>query len=1075
MRLAFWRGVSGLAMVACVAGQLLAQTATVRGTVTDPSGAVVPGAVITVKSAEKGWTRTTRTNESGDYVVTQLPPETYSITVQAPGFRTEERRGIILQVEQDARVSFALSLGSPQETVQVTAEAPLLESESASTGAVIDEQKIKEMPLNGREFWQLAQMAPMVFNPPQGSALGFRGGFNVAGNSEVSNQFLLDGIDNNDDTTGQPTHRPSVDGIQEFKVLTGIYSSEYGRQSGGQIVITTKSGSNAFHGTGFYFHRNDNLDARNFFLVGPKPELKRHQYGGSNGGPIFRDRTFYFVTYEGLRLGESVARLRTVPTAAMRAGDLSALGRTIRDPQTGQAFPGGRIPEPRIHRMSRSFTEYWPLPNLTGLVNNFAFNGTRTQDQNQFSARVDHRFSEKDNLFFSYQFSQRENSEPSNTLCGDRGLPLFGCKEPERTQAGAIVHNHIFGPGLLNELRFGFNRIRTNRFNDDIALGNLVQKLGLPQGGPQGLAGPEHFNEGLPALGVTGYATIGGPTNLPQGRRVTNYHLVEGLTYVRGKHTFKAGGDIKRYLFNSFFTASGRGEFNFIDQFTGDAFGDFLLGSLRTTNRAPGEPFNNIYNSLFGFYFHDDWVVSRNLTLNLGLRYDLYLPILERVNKNASFDVGTGNIIAADGRALSVDAAGNLVEVGRSPLGRRMYHTDTNNFAPRVGFAWRLRGNNRTVIRGGYGIFYNQIISANGLSAMYRGLPFRRRETFINTPTNVVATWEVPFPAGISGGGLTPEGMNGNFPDAYIQQWSFSLQRELARSVVFEATYLGSKGTRLPLNFNINQPEPAAGTLQTRRPWRQWGGINYRDAVGNSNLHALYTRLEHRFARGLSLLSSYAFSKSIDYGNAPASSGDGDAGVQNPRNLRAERGLSEFDIRHRFASSLVFELPFGTGKRWLAGAHPAVRQVLGGWEITGIMLLQSGRPYTITTARDISNTGGGNRPNLVGNPKIDNPTPERWFNTEAFSDRLPAGTFAYGNVGMNTMIADGIINFDLGLFKNFMVREGFRVQFRTEFFNAFNTANFGIPVRNFASGTFGRVQGTTTLNRQIQFGLKLVF
>ncbi len=1056
---------------------LTAQTATVRGTVTDPTGALVPGATVTVKSMEKGWTRTATTNEVGDYVVTQLPPETYIITVQAQGFKVEERRGIVLQVEQEARVNFSLAVGSATETVQVASEAPLLESENASTGAVIDEQKIREMPLNGREFWQLARIAPLVFDPPQGSTLGFRGGFNVAGNPEVNNYFLLDGIDNNDETTGQPTHRPSVDGIQEFKVLTGIYGAEYGRQSGGQIVITTKSGSNSFHGTGFYFHRNDNLDARNFFLVGPKPELKRHQYGGSAGGPLVRDRTFWFVAYEGLRLAEGVARLRTVPTARMRAGDLSELTRVALDPQNNRRpFDNNRIPDNRIHRTSRGFLEYWPQPNLSGVANNYAFNGSRTQDQNQFTVRVDHRFSDKDSVYFSYDFMQRENTEPSNSLCGDRGLPLFGCKEPERTQHGAIVHNHIFAPGLLNELRFGFNRIRTNRFNDDAALGNLVQKLGLPQGGAQGLAGPEHFNTGLPALVISGYQTIGGPTNLPQGRRVTNFHLVDGVTYIRGKHTVKAGGDIKRYLFNSFFTSFGRGEFNFNGEFSDEPFADFLLGTLRTTSRQPGEPFNNIYNHSFGLYVQDDWVVSRSLTLNLGVRYELNLPILERVDKNASFDVGTGNIITSDGRALTVDTQGNLVTAGRSPMGRRLYHTDKNNLAPRVGFAWRVLGDNRTVVRGGYGFFFNRIVSANGLSAMYRGLPFRRRETFTNSRANTVATWEIPFPAGVSGGGLNPEGMNGNFPDAYIQQWSFGLQRELTRNVVVEATYLGSKGTHLPLLFNINIPEPGPGVIQTRRPWRQWGNVNYRDAIGTSNLHALYVRLEHRFAHGLSFLNSYTWSKSLDNDSPPSTGGAGESGIMNFRNIRGERGLSEFDIRHRFSSSLVYELPFGTGKPWLSGASPVVNHILGGWELTGIMRIHSGQPYTITTTRDMANNGTTtHRPNLVGNPKLDKPTPERWFNTAAFSDRLPPGEFAFGNVGNNTMIADGVVNFDLGLFKNFRVREGFTIQFRTEFFNAFNHANFGTPVRNANSGTFGRVQETTTLNRQIQFGLKLVF
>ena len=737
-----YRLILGFAL-ACLTAR--AQDARLRGTVTDPTGAVVSQARITIKNLDKGWTRIAQTDEAGNYVVPQLPPNSYSVTAQAAGFKLSERAGIELQVDQEARLDLPLTLGDSREIVQVTESAALVQSENASTGAVVGHQKIVELPLNGREFWDLAKVAPMVFNSNQGATLAPRGGFNVAGNPETSNQFIMDGVDNNDQTTGQPTHRPSVDGIREFKVLTGVYAAEYGRQSGGQVIITTMSGGNAFHGTGYYFHRNDNLDARNFFLSGTTPELKRHQYGGSNGGRIVRDRTFYFLTYEALTLGEGVARLRTVPTARMRAGDLGEINRPVRDPLNNSPFPRNRIPDSRIHRVSRGLVGFWPAANLPGIANNYNLNGVRTQDQRQFSSRIDHRFSSSDSVSGSYQFSQRKNVELSNFTCGDRGLPLFSCTEPERTQIASLVHTHVFSPALLNEFRAGVNRIRTNRFQDDIALGNVVAALGLPQGGPQGLAGPENFNLGVPQLRVTGLATIGGPTNLPQGR-VTNYNFVDGMTWVRGAHTFKGGFDVKHYLFNSFFTTFGRGDFFFNGQFSGEPFGDFLLGGLRQAVRQPGEPFNNIYNTSSNVYFQDDWVVSRRLTVNLGIRYEFDQPILERVNKNASFDAATGNIIVADGRLINVDAAGNLFTAGQSQLGRQMWRPDRNNWAPRIGFAWRLTGDNKTVLRGGYGVFYNHIISSNGIANMFRGLPFRRSEDFTNTPTNVVSTWEVPFP-----------------------------------------------------------------------------------------------------------------------------------------------------------------------------------------------------------------------------------------------------------------------------------------------------------------------------------------
>ncbi len=1051
-----------------------AQTASLRGVVTDPSGALLPKANVVLKNTSKGWQRDAVSGDDGGYVFTQIPPDTYAVAVESAGFAPEERQNIVLQVNQDVRIDFTLKVGSTSDKIVVMAEAPLVQSENATTGAVVDERKIKELPLNGREFWQLAQVSPMVFTPPQGSSLGFRGGFTVAGNAEVTNQFVMDGIDNNDLTTGQPTHRPSVDGIQEFKVLTGVYSAEYGRQSGGQVIITTKSGGNEMHGTAYYFHRNDNLDARNFFLRGRTPELKRHQYGGSFGGPIIKNRTFYFATYEALRLGEGVARLSTVPTAAMAGGNLSELGINIRDPQTNQPFPGAVIPPSRLHPTSQKLLQYWPRPNLPGIRNNYSFANVRTQDQDQFSTRVDHRFSDRDSLYFSYQFSERENREPSNPLCGDRGLPLFSCTEPERTQTGSLVHTHVFSPGLLNEFRIGFNRIRTNRFQDDRELGNVVAALGLPQGGPNGLAGPEFENTGVPQVRISGYATIGGPTNLPQGRGVTNYNLVNGTTIIKGGHTMKIGLDYKRYIFNSWLTQFGRGDFFFNGQFTTDPMGDFLLGGLRQTQRQPGEPFNNLYNFAAAAFFQDDWVVTRKLTVNLGIRYDYFQPILERVNKNASWDVGTGEIITSQGDAFNV-VGGRLTRVGAASLGRFMWHPDRNNWAPRVGFAYRLDNDSKTVIRGGYGVFYNMVIMGNGISTMYRGLPFRFAETIINQPANVIATWENPFPP-TAGGGLAPQGINAGFRDANIQQWSFGLQRQLTRNLVLDATYLGSKGTRLPINFNINQPDPGPGAIAGRRPWTQWGNINYRESVGKSNFNALSVRVEHRYAAGLSALFSYTYSKSLDLGNGLASSGEGETGVLNPRNLAAERGRSEFDTRHRAITSLVYDLPFGKGGKFLTNVPGWVNQIVGGWETTGIILLQTGRPYTVFTGRDMSNTGNtANRPMVVGEWRVENPRPEQWINRAAFLDVLPAGTFRYGNLGTNTFDGDGIVTFDIGLFKKFAITEKVLFQFRAELFNAFNHANFAFPDNNLQSAAFGTVSRTSTLNRQIQFGGKFVF
>jgi hypothetical protein len=467
-------------------------------------------------------------------------------------------------------------------------------------------------------------------------------------------------------------------------------------------------------------------------------------------------------------------------------------------------------------------------------------------------------------------------------------------------------------------------------------------------------------------------------------------------------------------------------------------------------------------------------VVSRRLTVNLGVRYDYFQPVLERVDKNASWDIGTSNIITSQGDAYNV-VGGRLAVVGRSPLGRFMWNPDRNNWAPRIGFAYRLDNDSKTVVRGGYGWFYNMLILGNGISTMYRGLPFRFAETIINQPASVISTWENPFPP-TAPGGLAPQGIDAGFRDAYIQQWSFGIQRQLTRNLVLDTTYLGSKGTRLPVNFNVNQPEPGPGAIAGRRPWTQWGNINYRESVGTSNFNALSVRLEHRYANGFSALLSYTYSKSLDLGTGLASSGEGETGVLNPRNLAAERGRSEFDTRHRAITSLVYELPFGKGKRFLTNAPGWLNLIAGGWETTGIILLQTGRPYTVFTGRDMSNTGNtGNRPLVVGDWRVENPGPAKWIERSAFLDVLPAGTFRYGNLGTNTFDGDGITTFDLGFFKRVRITERVQFQFRAELFNAFNKANFAFPDNNLLSPAFGSITRTNTLNRQIQFGGKFVF
>jgi Carboxypeptidase regulatory-like domain len=1051
---------------------LPAQTvnATLRGTVKDASGAVIPGAAVKITNVEKGISRSLTTDASGDYVAPQLPAQTYSITAGANGFRTETHDDFVLQVGQEARLDFTLAVGNAADQVTIREVAPLIQSEDSSAGGVIDEKKVKELPLNGRQFWQLAYLIPEVTMPVQNSTLSTRGGFNVAGAYEVSNNFILDGIDDNDRTTGQPSVRPSVDGIQEFRVLTGTYEAEYGRQSGGQVLITTKSGNNEFHGTAFEFFRNNNLDSRNFFSPGDLLPFTRNQYGGSLGGPILKNKTFFFVTYEGLGSKQVNVVEGTVPTAAERQGIFPS---TINNP-AGGVFPNNQIPLSQLSSTSLALLQYYPLPNLNAPAGglNFVNSDPTTSSFNQFSTRLDQVISARNNLFGTYQYYDSYDWAPST-------VPGFGTSQPQRFQHASITDDHIFSAAIVNELRAGYNRLAGLKLQQDYALGDQVAALGLPQGTTYGLEPTTKLNGGIPGISITG---VGGLTGIgqagnPQWRADNTWNYVESLTWTHGKHTMKFGTDYQSFSKHSYFETDARGAFTFNGQYTGNAFADFLLGDMRTSTRGTGDPNQHPYTKADGMYAQDEWKVLPSLTINIGLRYELFAPQKERTNKISQFDLQTGLLNDGQGNAWSVNpTTGLLVDVGKSDLGDTLYKFPLTNFAPRFGFAYRATNDNKTVIRGGYGIFYDQNVVGNGVFQFYGlGTPYLQIQTFTNTPTAQGATWADPFPAGTSVGSYTTGAINPNFPTAYVQQWTFGVQRELISNLLLEVSYQGSKGTHLPLTYNINTPVPGPGAIQARRPYPDWGTVTWVDDVSASSYNSLTTRLERRYAGGLTFNTSFVYSKSLDYGSPPSTSAQGDAGVQNPLDIAAEWGRSDFDQKFRYIASVVYDLPFGRGRRWMSSAPRTLDLIAGGWESTAILTLQDGRPFTVTTSKDIANTGGADRPFVVGNPFISNPSVAEWFNTAAFSNVVPGGGYSWGNAGRNILNAPGVQNLDFGLYKNFRLSERVGMQFRAEAFNALNHANFSIPTSDANSSTFGQISSTQLPNRDLQFGLKILF
>ncbi|HEX4231228.1 MAG TPA: TonB-dependent receptor [Bryobacteraceae bacterium] len=1055
--------VRGGALAALTLLSLLAQgpEASITGDVRDPSGAFIVGAKVAARNTATNVVRSTVTDGAGLFVISALQPGPYEIQVEAQGFSKNTRSGIVLEVAQVARLDFTLQLGSSAESVNVVEAAGVTETETASTGQVIENKKVVELPLNGRQFYSLALLTPGAYQPAENSTVGYRGGFNVAGAAETNNNFSVNGIDNNDSGINGPTFLPSIDSIQEFKLLTGIFPAEYGHSSGSQVIVVTKAGTNEFHGTAFEFVRNQIFDAKNYFTAaGSPPAYKRNQFGGTLGGPIRKNKTFFFYSYEGLRLRQQLASLATVPTSDMLSGNFGSLLTLakpiqLKDPLNGASFTNDIIPASRISPLGAAILSFYPAPGIptpSGQLPsaNYYFNETRIETMNENSLRIDHSISPKDSFYGNYNRYNDPSFEPQNTLCGSSTLPGFGCNAGLTTQLGVLDEIHIFSPSVVNEFRAGVNRLVQPRVQQD----NTANFPGLPGAFLGYLAN----NGGVPRTTITGYSTLGGATNLPSERDDTTYQLIETISWTKGKNSFKFGGDWRKFFSTNLQTSNGRGSLSFTGSAPGPASGyplaDLLLGLPTTSSRNPYSPW--FYERLSGMsaFAMDDYKLSPSLTLNIGLRYEYNGVISEKYGQMSSFDP-------------TVPGGGLRVE-DENGLGNTLYQPNYKNFAPRFGFAWQPFHNTATVVRGGYGIFYNQTTTLNGFYTLATNAPFRNPQTFTATAANPIQLDVNPFPLALSANSSTASGINPHFPTAYAQQWSLDIERQLNQNLLLDVGYRGNKGTDLPLSFDPNQPLPGSGNAG--RPFQNFGNITYFQDNGNSNFNALLVKLDKRLTHGLSFLASYTYGKSIDEGSGTASGSDASGGVQNSRNqFSGERGLSDFDVRHRFVLSPIWNLPFG------AAGKSFTDWIIGGWQLSGIFQLQSGRPFTPTESGNISLTGqSADRPNVVAgcNPNDGPKTINEWFNAACFS--LPAsGTF--GDAGRNILTGPGLITLDFAIARVFAVTERMHLQFRGEAFNLANHPNFEQPNATQNSPSFGRITSTLVDNREIQLAMKLVF
>lgn len=1130
-----WRGslfhVVGvvLALAASSSIDLRGQTvtATLRGRVLDPSGASVPGAKVTILNIGTNEQHVVTTGADGLYTFTTLPRGDYTLNVEAAGFQKAVRTGIVLEVGQQAGLDIKLTLGSQAQSVQVTAGVPVLQTENATIGGVVSQQSIRQLPLNLLNYQSLALLEPNVFLPAQNSSLGFRGGINIAGQSEVSNQFTLDGVDNMDEASNQSNLVPVLDAVQEFRVISGDYTAEYGRQSGGHVVVVTKSGTNNWHGSGYLYYRNSAMDAQNFFAL-TNPPFSRKQYGGTIGGPMKKGKLFFFASYGGLRAGSAVADLATVPTALMHQGNFSELApggcggagqpACLKDPFTGGTYANDIIPQSDWSKQGAGLFAYYPTAGLLpGLKRNLPGSTTTENKEDQASGRVDWIATSKTTVWTSYEYAHIPNAYPlQNSLCGSNLVIGFGCTELYKSQLLSTTMTHIFNPHVIWEGRFGFNRLWFSRIQDDFNL-NVVNALGIT--GVLDAGRPDRpFNNGVPRLSVSGYSAIGGPTNLPQGRGDNDYNYVTDLTVVKGAHTIKFGLDMRRFLFNSFYNADGRGLFTFNGQYTGNAAADLLLGLPSQATRAPGVPHHDTRDFSSDQYIQDDWKVKSNLTLNMGLRWEINFPPTERTNKIASFNPATDTVIMAGGQqALPIINAAALAAYPTGPawqgsflvtepygqVSSRLWKTQWKALAPRWGFAWSPGASNKWVVRGGAGIFFDQQEEGNGISDSSRSLPFRLSQTYINTKTfNSSSTFNLTNSFnGPVVGTLNAFGVDQNFKIATVDEWSLGVQRSLSSNMVLGVDYMGSKGTHLPIDLNIGQALTAGGP----RPEVGWARVLFLRTETNSNYNALDVRFEKRYSNGSSFLLAYEYSHSIDEGYGVSTGSDAsNTTPQSSYDYLNLRGSSDYDIRHRFVYNGLYALPFGHGKRFLNNASGFTQALLGNWSASGILTLQTGPPFTavLSSGFDNSETFGFNDlPNVVGNPFqtgniAANPgcvgpsvvrDPGSWFNPCAFIVP-PKGQF--GNEGRNDLRAPGLANVDFSLIKTIHIHESANLELQAQFFNIFNHPNFGLPNNTIGSfnsttgiitdtsvGTIaqGPNQNNTGAQRQIQFGAHFIF
>ena len=1039
-------------------------TATITGVVTDPTGAAVAGARVRAISQATGLDYRAASANSGVYVLTALPIGAYDFEVAGDGFQTVRRRAVTLNAGTRVKIDVQMVLGQVAEVIEVTGQIPLLESETSNLGQVIENRTIMQMPLNGRNYQDLAVLSVGVL--PSRTQNFVEDAFSANGASHDQNVFTLDGADNNNYFSGvvvasNQAVKPSIDAIQEFKLETHNYGAEFGRGGGAVVQVTTKSGTNQLHGTLFEFLRNDKLDANNFFNSGRlKPAYRQNQYGGTLGGPVMRDRLFYFGSFEGTNIREKLTRLSTVPEPTRIAGNFAG-PTAIGDPSTQAAngnrtpFPNNAIPAARFDPVAIQVLRLYPAPNRAG-TQNYLFNTPRNLNAYKYDGKVDWRITTYDTVFVRFSILDWFRLEP-----GSLPLPASGGDTNIRTSdatTGVFNWTRVFKNGaMVNEARLAYNR--------------LVGTINTPnteqfwkQFGFKGTFDRADIN-GIPLFQPAGYRNIGDRSFAPDPRKQDVRQVVDTFSWNRGRHALKLGANIRNTVQYTGITNFARGVYSFNGQFTrtvagsqtgGDSMADALLG-LTSTAQLSAVLDNRRHGWSHEFFIQDNWKITPKLTLNAGLRFEYQSPYVEQNDRVANFVVDASD-----------SAFGTIIfPRGDSVEARSFRRRDLNNFAPRVGFAYQA--GRKTVLRGGYGIFYLGTFSLpTGATPDYNP-PFYLQ---VNIPTQAAAATSAHvIRDGFSLSALNPSVLDGRslaaiWPDSWsdgtMNQWNLNVQHSLPGNSVVSIAYVGSNTVHAILGANdINQPVPGPGGNNPRRRFPRFADILMLAPLGGANYQSLEAKFERRFSNGFSILSGHTFSKTLE----------GQIG-QLTGVFATEKRISIQHLPHRFFTAAVWELPFGPDRKWLSGG--GMSQLLGGWQVSPIFEAQRGLPYTPTVNGNPANTTGGQRPDRLrnGNLPRGERTPDRWFDALAFAAPLP---FTFGNSAANVLEGPGLVNFDLSITRTFRIRERFSLHFRSEFFNIFNDAHFLFPNSVVNTAPAGTISETASSARQIQFGLKLVF